>query len=263
MRFKKTFLITIAVVLSMTAFSFSVTANVSANDETAQISVNDSVESKTPLTPKGNLTTVDDVHQVSDENTVEDKQFITVQSKNGNTFYIIIDRSGDTENVYFLNAVDESDLLALMEDSQNETSAATCTCSEKCAVGSVNTECAVCSTDKDRCTGTVTPEPTPVPGETQQEQSQNTAMPLAALIIFALFGAGGAFYWFKIRNKKTSTKGGTDPNDLFEDDEDYETEDETDYEVEQSDEEDTETADEEADEANNTDNNSEESEVKE
>ena len=60
------------------------------------------------------------------------------------------------------------------------------------------------------------------------------------LILFALAGAGGAIYWFKIRNKKSSTKGDTDPNDLFEDDEDYEIEEtevetEQDYEVENDD----------------------------
>ncbi|MBQ9718672.1 MAG: DUF4366 domain-containing protein, partial [Clostridia bacterium] len=74
------------------------------------------------LTPVGNLTLIDDILQ--DENTAsvesvenkqKSKQFITVQSKNGNYFYIIIDRSGDTENVYFLNLVDEADLFALME----------------------------------------------------------------------------------------------------------------------------------------------------
>ena len=55
MRFKNTFLITMAVVLGVTAFSFPVSANVSASEDTAtDISVNDSVESKTPLTPKGN-----------------------------------------------------------------------------------------------------------------------------------------------------------------------------------------------------------------
>lgn len=46
-------------------------------------------------------------------------------------------------------------------------------------------------------------------------------------IAFAVLGAGGALYWSKIKNKKSSTKGSTDPNDLFEeDDEDYEIEDE-------------------------------------
>ena len=74
------------------------------------------------LTPVGNLTLIDDILQ--DESTIsvekleneqKSKQFITVQSKNGNYLYIIIDRSGDTENVYFLNLVDETDLFALLE----------------------------------------------------------------------------------------------------------------------------------------------------
>lgn len=248
MKFKtNTFLITLAVVLCMTAFSFPVSANVSASEDTeTEISVNDSVESKTPLTPKGNLTTVDDVHQVSDEDTIEDKQFITVQSKNGNTFYIIIDRSGDSENVYFLNAVDETDLMALMEDEQKAavTAAATCSCTEKCEVGSVNAGCAVCSKNKDNCIAQAAATPVPDEEEQPTEKKQNTTMPFAILVLFALFGAGGAFYWFKIKNKKSSTKGDTDPNDLFEEDEDYETEDEdtevetdaeTDYEIEDED----------------------------
>ena len=70
-----------------------------------------------PLTPDGNMTLVDDIEGES----TEDKQFITVVSKNGNYFYIIIDRAGDGENtVHFLNQVDEADLLALMEEGQAE-----------------------------------------------------------------------------------------------------------------------------------------------
>ena len=82
------------------------------------------------LTPVGNLTLVDDILQDEStasveklENEQKSKQFITVQSKNGNYFYIIIDRSGDKENVYFLNLVDETDLFALLETEEETTPA--------------------------------------------------------------------------------------------------------------------------------------------
>lgn len=220
-----TVLITLAVVLCITAFSFPVSANVPENEE---LSVNDNVESTSPLTPSGNLTIIDDVHQVtdtSDENKIEDKQFITVESKNGNVFYIIIDRIGDTENVYFLNAVDETDLLALTEDENPIEPVATCSCTTKCEIGNVNAECAVCSINAEACTGTAPtaeePEESPEP-----EPAQNNMTPVIALILIILLGGGGAFYWFNIRKKKSSTKGATDPNDLYEEDDEYDSEEE-------------------------------------
>lgn len=68
--------------------------------------------STVPLTPEGNLSLLDDL--VVETNT--DKQFITVQTKSGSIYYIIIDRASDENNVHFLNLVDEADLLEIMEE---------------------------------------------------------------------------------------------------------------------------------------------------
>ncbi len=122
-----------------------------------------------PLTPDGNLTLVDDILQnesytVSDKKVVQDKQFLTVQSKSGNYFYLVIDRSGDSENVYFLNLVDEADLMQLVEDGTAETTLPMCDCTDKCEVGSIKTDCPVCKMTMSDCAGKVKVQP-----ETERE----------------------------------------------------------------------------------------------
>lgn len=196
-------------------------------------------DGKSPFafTPDGNLTLIDDFLQIEvpgDEETEQvEKQFITVQSKNGNTFYIVIDRNGETENVYFLNLVDEADLMALMEGEEGETAVPTCSCTDKCVVGAINTNCEICRTNMSECTGkepVVEPEPEQ-PTEPVEEPDEKKSANFLPLIIVLIAGAGGfAVYWFKFRKPKAKTSGNTDLDDydFGEDDEGYDEETELD-----------------------------------
>ena len=187
------------------------------------------------FTPDGNMTLIDDFLQIEvpgDEETEQvEKQFITVQSKNGNTFYIVIDRNGETENVYFLNLVDEADLMALMESEEGETAVPTCSCTDKCVVGAINTNCEICRTNMSECTGkepVVEPEQPTEPVEEPDEKKSANFLPL---IIVMIAGAGGfAVYWVKFRKPKTKTTGNSDLDDydFGQDDEDYDEENELD-----------------------------------
>lgn len=195
----------------------------------------DGEDGKSPLalTPDGNLTLIDDFLQAEAPATQDseqlEKQFITLQSKNGNTFYLVIDRNGKTENVYFMNLVDEADLMALMEDGSGGTSAPTCSCTDKCVVGAINTNCEICGTNMSECTGKeADPEPEPTEPAEEPNEEKKSANFLPLIILLLAGAAGGAAYWFKFRKPKTKTSGDSDLDDYDfgeeDDDEDEETE---------------------------------------
>ena len=178
-------------------------------------------EESPALTPDGNLTLIDDIGS----STGNGKQFITVETKNGNVFYLIIDRDDEgEETVHFLNQVDERDLLALMDEEETETAPAACTCSEKCAAGAVNTSCPVCKTNLSECVGReTTAEPEPEP---EQPEEKSGGGLLAVLVLLVLAG-GGVFAYVKfIKPNRGAVKVSSDPDDYDFPDEEYINEDE-------------------------------------
>ena len=180
-----------------------------------------------PLTPEGNATLVDDFYG--------DKQLITVTTKAGNYFYILIDRANeDAETaVHFLNQVDESDLMALMEDGEAQEAPAVCTCTEKCQAGAVNTSCEVCAVNMAECAG-AEPEPEPEP-EPEEEKSGGMGA-LALVLVLVVLGGGGAFAYIKFIRPKQASKASADPDDYdFADEEEYINEDEPEPEEETED----------------------------
>ena len=85
----------------------------STTDEEDVVTVTD--EETGALTPEGNLTLVDDYHTNYSDGSGQ--QFITLVSKSGATFYLVIDRNAKgQQTVHFMNLVDEADLLTLMEE---------------------------------------------------------------------------------------------------------------------------------------------------
>lgn len=135
------------------------------------------------------------------------KQFITVQTKGGNTFYIVIDydkpvnEEEEQYQTYFLNTVDEADLLAAIEAAGGELPE--CTCAEKCAAGAIDTDCPVCATNMTECAGVAPePEPDPEPVEEPEPEKKGGGAGTLLLVLAVLAIGGGAGWYFKIYRPK-------------------------------------------------------------
>ena len=167
------------------------------------------------LTPDGNLSLIDDIGSSARHG----KEFITVETRNGNVFYLIIDRDDEgEETVHFLNQVDEADLLTLMgNDAPAAETPAVCNCKEKCVAGAVNTNCPVCKNNLSECSGKeVVAEPEPEP---EQPKKKSSGGLLVIVLLLALAG-GGTFAYVKFIKPKQGVKVSADPDDYdFEDEE--------------------------------------------
>ena len=173
-------------------------------------------ESSGALTPEGNLTMVDDYHTSYSDGSGQ--QFITLVSKSGNTFYLVIDRNDKGENtVHFMNLVDEADLLSLMEDEDAEAYTA-----EKEAAAQAEQERKQAEEDAKKAA-----EEAAASGSEQTGGNKVTKYAATFLGVLALAGlvAGGGIYTFmKQKQKKQAEKEALDPDANY-------TEDKGDFEI--------------------------------
>ena len=146
-----------------------------------------------PLTPEGNLTVVDDYQTTFSDGTAQ--QFITLVSKSGAYFYLIIDRAADgDQTAHFLNMVDEADLLALMDEED---------------IPEPEPEPAP------------TPEPEPLPEpEPEPEKEDGAGKFMLVLLVLAGIAGGGAYFWLKMREKqREAEENKPDPDADYREDE--------------------------------------------
>ena len=173
------------------------------------------------LTPEGNLSLVDDYHTSYSDGSGQ--QFITLVSKSGATFYLVIDRNAKgQQTVHFMNLVDEADLLTLMEEEDAEAYTA-----EKEAVAQAELERKLAEEEAKKAA-----EEAAASGAEQPKENKITKYAVTFLGVLALVGlaAGGGIYAFmKQKQKKQAEKEALDP------DADY-TEDKGDFEISMEDE---------------------------
>ena len=180
----------LSALLSLTSMSLTAYAQSSEPAEETAPETEEGTTAK-PFTPEGTGTVVDNATDG------DGKEFFTIITPSENVFYLIIDRQRDGQNVYFLNAVTERDLLALAEKDP----------------------------EPEVTEPVMEPEPEtepPTEPEPEPEPEKTSGFPMGNILMIAavLLAGGGAGYYFKVYRPKHEVP------DM--DDEEYDYEDEAD-----------------------------------
>ena len=185
-----------------------------------------------PLTPDGNMTLLDDYGDKPNAG----KQFITLTTRSGAEFYLIIDRDDHgLETVHFLNKVDESDILAYMEEDEKTAfeERKTALEEEKAAFDSENGEDGSdgrSETDDKKVKDNGSKNKNDTASKSDEESTETNDSSLIIVIIAFAAGIASIVYIFVIKKKKgRSPKNAPAPEpDEYEDDPDDDPDDDSD-----------------------------------
>ena len=112
------------------------------------------------------------------------KEFYTITTANNNTYFLIIDHSSNTKNVYMLSMIDENDLKEFLSEEEPEASEDT------------GTEPSVDFGDE--------PSGDDTPDDSEPEEPKKDNNILGTVLIILVLGAiaGGGYFYFKIYKPK-------------------------------------------------------------
>ena len=167
-------------------------------------------ETSGALTPEGNLTLVDDYHTNYSDGSGQ--QFITLVSKSGNTFYLVIDRNAKgQQTVHFMNLVDEADLLALMEEEAADAYTAEKEAAAQAELDRLKAE----EEAKKAAEEAATAEPP------KENKVTKIASGFLGVVVLIALAAGGGFYFYRQQmQKKKAEKEALDPDANYTEDKD-------------------------------------------
>ena len=167
-------------------------------------------------------------NQNSDAPAETGKEFYTIQTQSEKVFYLIIDRDGEEERVYFLTEIDENDLMNTTSNNsetlpKNSAALESAIPSNDAALNNNNVESEVTVSDGVVSENDTIEEPgeeEPVEEEPKVEEPKPQSS-MATYLILGIIGAGAIGAWYYLKMVKGKKEDFLDEDDEEDDEEEY------------------------------------------